>query len=81
MDSKDRDEAILEMFQDFHENPLNDEAVERLRKGLRKFYPDVVWKDKYIAALRGPIWKRRERNDGVAGKTRHERLGQVLVED
>ena len=49
---EDRDEAINELFQDFYKNPLDDEAIERLREGLRRLYPDVVWEDKHIDALR-----------------------------
>lgn len=47
-----RDEAIKGLFQDFYKNPLNDEAVERLREGLERLYPDVVWEDRHIDALR-----------------------------
>ena len=52
MDGEDRDEAINKLFQDFYKSPLNDETVERLREGLEKFYPDVVWEDKHIKALK-----------------------------
>ena len=46
-----RDEAINDMFQDFYKSPLNDETVGRLRKGLRKLYPDALWEGKHIEAL------------------------------
>ena len=49
---EDRDEAINKLFQDFYKSPLNDETVERLRKGLESFYPDVVWENKHIEALK-----------------------------
>ena len=45
-------DAINELFQDFYKNPLDDAAIERLREGLRRLYPDVVWEDKHIDALR-----------------------------
>ena len=48
----DRDDAIEELFKDFYKSPLNDETVEKLRKGLEKLYPDVVWEGKHIEALK-----------------------------
>ena len=52
MDGEDRDEASKELFQDFYKSPLDDETVKRMREGLRKIYPEVVWEDKHIDALR-----------------------------
>ena len=52
MGSEDRDEASKKLFQDFYKSPLSDEAVERLREGLRKIYPEVDWEDKHINALK-----------------------------
>ena len=52
MDNEDRDEAIKELFEVFYKSPLNDETLERLREGLRRLYPDVVWEDKHIDALK-----------------------------
>ena len=48
MDSEDRDEATKKLFQDFYKNPLNDEALGKLRGELQKLYPQVVWEDKHI---------------------------------
>lgn len=52
MGSEDKYEASKELFQDFYKDPLSDEAVERMREVLRKIYPEVIWEDEHIDALK-----------------------------
>ena len=57
---------------------MDDEAIERLREGLRGIYPEVDWKDKHIATLRGLYGK--EGKEMMEWQTKHDTkdLGKFL---
>ena len=67
----DRDEATKKLFQDFYKSPLSDETVEMLRQELEDLYPDVVWENKHIDALKELHGKDGKRNELMEWQIKH----------